>query len=37
MAEIASKNKSSLNAIIAKYGTQSPEVVKASQELAAKT
>ena len=37
MAEIASKNKSSLNAIIAKYGAQSPEVVKASQELAAKT
>jgi hypothetical protein len=37
MAEIASKNKSSLNAIIAKYGSQSPEVIKASQELAAKT
>ena len=37
MADIASKNKSSLDAIIAKYGTQSPETLKASQELMAKT
>ena len=36
MAEVASKNKSSLDAIIAKYGSQSPQAVKASQELLAK-
>ena len=36
MTEVASKNKSSLDAIIAKYGSQSPQAVKASQELLAK-
>lgn len=37
MADIASKNKSSLDAIIAKYGQNSTQALKASQELAAKT
>lgn len=37
VAEIASKNKSSLDAIIAKYGQNSTQALKASQELAAKT
>ena len=37
MADIASKNKSSLDAVIAKYGQNSTQALKASQELAAKT
>ena len=37
IAEIASKNKSSLESIIAKYGQNSTQALKASQELIAKT
>lgn len=37
MSDIASKNKSSLDAVIAKYGQNSTQALKASQELAAKT
>lgn len=37
MVDIASKNKSSLDAVIAKYGQNSTQALKASQELAAKT
>lgn len=37
MAEIAAKNKTSLDAIIAKYGAQSTQTLKASKELLAQS
>ena len=37
MTDIASKNKSSLDAIISKYGQNSVQALKGSQELAART